>query len=369
MDGTGLDYNHQYWWRTCQPALSALFDFTGSYTEEQKENHMKWVSQHVLPWFGEPHSRTCGISLTRDKSPIEISLNLATNRAPMIRFGVQLVGVGLDAFDFSNKLRLLEPLFATASDKDMRWFDSMGKAMFITDPVMIKRAKALTPPVMQEQPPTLALGFGLDGRKRKLKAYVFPLVKSWATGVPSDVIIRTAIQNIQPCGTEFSKSMDLVEQFLADNSRDKMTLTMIGIDCIDPMGGAARAKIYGNVYTSNSWTTVQNVYTLGGRVEDPARMIGLGKLKSVWHLLRCESEPPADHHSKPLRDTSSPHGAFTSSLEMTPGCAVPEVKIYVSVWQYGKDDYEIAQNIMKALRVLGFQKEADKYLDLLKRAL
>lgn len=369
MGITGLDCNQRYWWRTCQPALSSLMDFADSYTEEEKEDHLEWFAQNVTPWLGEPHSATCGISLTRDKSPIEMSLNLSSRRAAMVRFGVQLAFVDMDAFDFTNRVKLLQPLFATASEKDLRWFESMRETLFTTDPAEVDRAKALTPPAMQGQPPTLGLGFDLDSQKRKLKTYVFPLVKSWATSIPSEVLVRKAIRKIQPRGEEFNVPMDMLDNYLADSCPEKMSLIMIGLDCIDPMQGTARAKVYGNVYNSNSWNTVKHVYTFGGKVTNSDRMIGLEKLRSVWHFLRCETEAPADDYSKPLRDALSPHGAFTTSFEMTPDCAVPEVKIYISVWQYGKDDAEIAQNVVKALRVLGFQKEADKYLDLLKRAL
>lgn len=364
-----LDANQQYWWRTSEPALSSLLDFTGSYTSAEKESHLKWFAKHVMPWFGRPHSSTTGISLTRDKSPLEISLNLTTNGPARVRFGMQVIGVDMDAFDVPSKIKLLEPLFATASDNNLQWFHSVGEILISMSPTEIERAKSLTPPEMKMQPPTLALGFDLDGGHRKLKTYLFPLIKSWATGVPSDILAFKSIRGLRPRGDELAEAVDMLETYLTKSCPEKVILTMIGLDSVDPTKKAPRVKVYGNVYTSNSWDVVSNVYTLGGKVTDSERMAGLAKLKSVWHHLLCEKEPMATEYSKPLRDITSPHGAFTASFEMTPGCAVPNVKIYVSVWQYGKDDAAISKSITAILRSLGFQKEADRYLDLLKRAL
>ncbi|KAL5923815.1 hypothetical protein ACKVV1_011437 [Pyricularia oryzae] len=374
MEATETGSDQQYWWRTCEPALSGLLDFTGSYTAEEKQDHLAWFSQHVVPWFGRPHSSTTGISLTRDKSPVEVSLNLSTHGPARVRFGMQVIGgVGVDAFDVPNRTKLLAPLFASADpDHDLQWFHSAGEVLVSTDPVEIARAKALTPPGMKTQPPTLALGFDMDGSRRRLKTYLFPLVKSWGTGTPSEALAWRAIRGLRPRGDELSTAVDMLEEYFATGCPEKMVMVMIGLDCRDPSSlppaPQPRVKVYGNVYTSNSWDLVSHVYTLGGKVADPDRMTGLTKLKSVWHLLLGEEEPLPEGYSKPLRDPTSPHGAFTTSFELSPGCAAPDVKIYVSVWQYGADDAQIAANVAAALRILGFEKEADGYLDMLKRA-
>lgn len=364
-----LKWNHEYWWRTCKPALEGLFDFANSYTEGEKEEHLQWFAQNVIPWFGRPHSSETGISLTRDKSPLEVSLNLTTHGVARVRFGMQVVGVDMDAFDVPSEIKLLQPFLDTASDLDMRWFQSASQILVCNDADEIARAKAATPPGMKMQPPTLGLAFDLEGPKRKLKTYLFPLVKSWATNVSSELLTGRAIRGLSPRGNELAGAMGLLERYLAEDCPEQMLLVMIGLDSVDPTVGTPRAKVYGNVYTSNSWNVVSNVYTLGGKVTDPERIEGLERLKSVWHLLLSEKEPLPVEYSKPLRDVTSPHGAFTTSFEMKPRCVAPDVKIYISVWQYGKDDFDIATNLIAALRLLGFHREADGYFDFLKRTL
>lgn len=91
MAAISLSSEQEYWWRTCEPAISHLMDSTGSYTEEQKQRQLKWFASEITPWFGKPHTSDCGISLTNDKSPIELSLNLKQRGKAMVRYGIQLV--------------------------------------------------------------------------------------------------------------------------------------------------------------------------------------------------------------------------------------------------------------------------------------
>ncbi|KAI6353790.1 hypothetical protein MCOR25_008885 [Pyricularia grisea] len=97
-------------------------------------------------------------------------------------------------------------------------------------------------------------------------------------------------------------------------------------------------------------------------------MTDLVKFKSVWRLPLGKEEQLPEKYSKPLRDPTSPHGAFATSFELSPGCAASDVKLYVSVWQYRNDNAQIAADVANALPVLGVGEEADGYLGMLKVA-
>lgn len=129
-------------------------------------------------------------------------------------------------------------------------------------------------------------------------------------------------------------------------------------------------QLYGIVPEANSWEAVKNIYTLGGQVINEERNRGLDILRSIWDLLRCyRGEPlPEDYH-KPRNDSSSTRGVLTPSFEIVGGQVIPDVKIYVSPWQFGRNDREIAECTIKIFKRLGWQKGADSYFDLLQEAL
>lgn len=137
-------------------------------------------------------------------------------------------------------------------------------------------------------------------------------------------------------------------------------LPLVGIDCLDPRTHKnARVKCYLHT-SSNSFAVVRDVLTLGGRLSDDTSLKRVETLKSVWPLLINELEGPQsdaatmdESWSKPERLNRTGYSGIQYTIEITPGQAIPDTKIYVPLFQY-TDSSEVAErNFESALKKLG----------------
>lgn len=114
----------------------------------------------------------------------------------------------------------------------------------------------------------------------------------------------------------------------------------------------ARIKFYVST-TSNSFATVRDHVTLGGRRQDATTLEGLDVLRSIWHLLLDEPQPiSAEAWEKVDVGTGQlpSHRALLISFEMTRGAEWPDVKVYVPVWRYTRSDDAVVANIEAIFR-------------------
>ncbi|KAG8169454.1 hypothetical protein KVR01_000199 [Diaporthe batatas] len=364
-----LTSDQQYWWQLVEPALSRLLAYTGRYTAEEQESHKRWYATKVTSIFG-PRATTENPDLnlfTHDSGPCHISVNWSAKRKPVVRSGMTRPH---DVFNSSSFVDELQPMISTSHAADQTVFDALGEDLFLKDPEEISKVKAAVPPELHSRIPNIAIAWDLDGAKRKLKLYVNPQGKKLATGRSGNDIVISSIRRLDRCGCDFKSSMNLVERYVTELNPEKLDLIIIGMDAADPSLPNTRIKPYGIVPEANSWEVAKNVYTLGGQVVNEERMRGLDILSSIWDLLRCHrgERLPDDYH-KPCNDMSSTRGVLTPSFEMVSGQAVPDVKMYLSQWQFAKTDREIAECIVEIFKRLGWQKEADSYFDLLLEAL
>lgn len=131
----------------------------------------------------------------------------------------------------------------------------------------------------------------------------------------------------------------------------------------------ARVKLY--VYTlNNSFNTVRDYVTLGGRLQDEITLKGLTILRDIWHLLLQEPEGVDDDYNKPINDGTILCQRTYFSFELRPGRELPEVKTYLPTWNYVRSDVETVQNYEEVFRRCGYEygKEG-KYKELFENAL
>jgi dimethylallyldiphosphate transferase len=131
----------------------------------------------------------------------------------------------------------------------------------------------------------------------------------------------------------------------------------------------ARFKIYVHT-TSNSFQTVRQCMTLGGRRQDEVTLKGLEILRSIWHLLLQEKEEVADDYEHPIHDPSALAAKLFFCLDITPGQDLPEVKLHMPVFGYVKSEEEALQNFEKILHTCNQRwAEGGKYRDMFETTL
>lgn len=369
----GFGSDQTFWWKICRPAIEGLIDHAGTYTPDEKASNLNFFAKHVCPWLGPQPKAACDedSSPLDVCSPVEASINFSTRGKTIVRFQFEPLGattgphVTSDAFGKARVAEFLSGLERElqATGVDLRWTGEFTRMLVPTEATEIARvqeAEKAGLPYPLDHALTFNVAFDLDGACRKMKGYFMPQAKSLATGLPADKVSFQAIRNLRSAGEGLVPAVDFLERYFTV-CPDKLTVDMIGHDCADPT--KARIKLYAHLQTLNSWNAIRHVVTFGGLATDEPRRKGLEILHDIWHFLRDDTTGNQDDDwNKPMVITSSFLGSVMFSFEMMIGNPIPEVKIYVPLWQYARSDRVIAKNLSAVFRRLGWDEVADNYL-------
>lgn len=126
-----------------------------------------------------------------------------------------------------------------------------------------------------------------------------------------------------------------------------------------------RVKIYVDV-NQNSWNTVVDVMTLGGRMNDEETLEGLRVLKTIYPLITDEAEDRPDDWSKPF-PSDMPFPGVQFGFDLTAGKSKPSIKIYGHMQRLANfDSHKAMENKVKILQKLnhpwGFNGQIEKVM-------
>lgn len=208
------------------------------------------------------------------------------------------------------------------------------------------------------------------GEKRNLKIYAIPLAKALATERDSLDVCFDAIRSLEPCGPELGPVADALQDYLKNRCSGPMSCDYIGVDAADPK--KSRVKLYISSSQLNSFDFIRSVFTLGGVAMDKTRLRGLEVLHSIWPLL----VGAGDEGDKELSDSANTPvkmlpfflGCLYFSFEWRAGDSLPQVKLYLPLWQYHNDDRQIANAIAGVLKKLGKEEMGATYAKRLTKA-
>ncbi|GKT46594.1 LOW QUALITY PROTEIN: indole diterpene prenyltransferase ltmF [Colletotrichum spaethianum] len=284
-----LNQNHRWWWDKCAPLLNSLLNSAGSYSPEDKADHLRVFRDVVVPSFGPPTPEAkVRPLLTYDGSTFEPSWNFTKGDDGVIRYTFEPLGdtAGSDEDPFAGEIgRSMIPILSqVSSDVDLRWYEQIVSAWFVT-PEEAAAARQNLPPHVKRIP-QLFLAYDMKRSKRLLKAYLFPVLKHFATGTTTSDLVFDMIPKLQPFGDKLAVPAKKLQKYLA-SCKEPCLVEMMAIDCIDP--SKARVKVYARTI-SNSKSVLADVFTLGGTQTDEATLKGVETAEKVWHLLLDEPQ-------------------------------------------------------------------------------
>ena len=324
-----------FWTDHCVPPYASLLRSTGTYTEEQIDDHVKWFKEFIIPAIGPKPKAGAAYLMAHTGSIIEISVNFSDNRNPIIRF----------IFQPMDSIKSIP----NSVNADMSWFEQFA-AVFCVPEADLPALKAKLPPQIASIPNCL-LGFDLDKASRSMKAYFSPLYKHLLTGENTDKVIFDLMKSLRPAGQGFEPALKLLEDFRS--AEQVRNIDVVGFDCIKPEAGA-RIKLYTRLAPGeNTFAHVEHHLTLGGRLTDGLTLKEVELLRDIWHLLLDEPEGFAQRtSSKTETDLQSPHSGMMVSWEVQSGNPLPSPKLYVPRWTFTNSNKNIAE---------GYEKIFDKW--------
>lgn len=344
-----------YWSAQYLPVLSSLLKNAGSYTPEEQTSHLRFIESHVIPNIGPQPTIPDPIYVVSHfgSSTFEASINLNDKGKPCVRFTFEphgpLASNTAEGYPYKQVLDL-----SRAIQADLGWFHKIASEFFILNEQDIATVKTMMPPNLARVP-QYYVALDLNGGKRQMKVYFCPLIKQMVTGENSDEASFNVLNRLDP---GFAAPLKAISDFRAE-SKEPLAIQMIGIDCVTPETGA-RVKLYTRT-ESNTMDNVRDHVTLGGRRSDETTLKGLEVLSEIWHLLLDEPQGLADPSiSKPVNDpTNAWHTSIIYSWEVQPGKELPEVKVYVPLWQYSRSNKSIASNLEKVFKKQGWSWGTD----------
>ncbi|SPJ75972.1 uncharacterized protein FTOL_05703 [Fusarium torulosum] len=337
-----------FWTNHTKPVLTSLLNSVGDYTPEQQASHLDFLDNYIIPTMGRAPVKSRARSLlTPNGSPFETSLNNSDSGKSYVRFCYEPVFPGSDGVTENPIPRIAERVGA-----DLHWFSQFANEFFPSEEDAAVLAEKMPKDTIRI--PKVFLAFDLKEDKQTMKAYFYPVIKYMTSKKNSDRAGFDLIRRLEPLGTSFGPALDIIEGYQKKLYQDPPLTVVIGIDCVSPEAGA-RVKIYIEPQ-SNTWEAVQEHVTLGGKLTDKTTLDGLAILRDMWNLLINEPEDREidDKFSKEILEKKPGTSGACFSWELKPGQDMPEVKVYVPLNQYFKNDKEVTEAMEKVFRKRGW---------------
>lgn len=337
-----------FWTKHTKPVLTSLLKSVGDYTPEQQASHLEFLDKYIIPSMGRaPEKQRARSLLTPNGSPFETSLNNSDTGKSYVRFCYEPVFPGSDGVT-ENPI----PRIAEKTGADLRWFNQFADAFYPNKQDATVLAEQMPKDTIRI--PKVFLAFDLKEDKQTMKAYFYPVIKWMTSKQNSDRAGFDLIRGLDPLGPAFGPALDMIERYQSKLFQEPPLTVVIGIDCVSPEEGA-RVKIYIEPQ-SNTWEAVEQHVTLGGQLTDATTLEGLGILRDMWNILINEPEDKQidKHFSKEILEKKPDTSGACFSWELTPGKAIPEVKIYVPLNHYFKNDRDAVEALEKIFRKRGW---------------
>ncbi|KAL4754359.1 hypothetical protein BDW72DRAFT_214263 [Aspergillus terricola var. indicus] len=348
------------WWLDSGSLFARILQ-ASQYTTNQQYQHLLFFYRNLLPFLGT-YPPTWFSIVSRQGLAIEYSLNFQASGNPVIRSAFEPLSYvsGKDAADPLNK-RPTEELVAGLVEQGLEGFDMMlfnhvRDTIFISD----EETVTLKNPDAYGIKTHTALGFDMKGDKTVVKCYMHPRWRSLATGVPVATLLRDSLERIKD-QLDCEQALELVDEYMeASGSWDLRTF--IAWDCV-PLA-RTRLKIYG-IINEISLGKVEELWTMGGRLNDETTHEGLSLLRRLWQLLEVNKDDrlfsEGDQEKLEYGPTIEGFLPLFWNYEIWAGSNKVAPKVYIPV--YGENDLKVALALSRFFRSLGpaWQKRAEGY--------
>ncbi|KAI1478849.1 4-dimethylallyl tryptophan synthase [Daldinia eschscholtzii] len=356
--------DQRLWWHSTAPMFAEMLQ-VANYDVHAQYRHLSIYKKHVIPFLGiyPTNDRDRWLSiLTRYGTPFELSLNCSDS---IVRYTFEPInsttGTDADPFNSFAILECLHQLMAVHPGIDLEYFDHFKRELTLNvqESTFLHRSSLAGVDIWTQN----KLALDLKGDRFSVKTYIYPTLKGIATGKTVQELIFGSVRNLAEKYTNLAPSLAMLEDYV--ESRGPHSTACARLLSCDLVGSAkSRIKIYISEQVV-SLPAIKDLWTLGGRRNDPVTLTGFDMIQELWDLLRI----PEGVRSYP--QGYLPIGA--SPDELLPGMAnytllpdkrVPEPQVYFCV--FGMNDMAVADALTTFFARRGWTDMAEKYKDSLK---
>ena len=386
-----MDGNSTFWWQTSASYLGTALEQAG-YEEHDQYDGLLYYYRFILPYLGDrptPDGRpkTFQSFITDDFSPFELSWSWGgPNGKPIVRFLIEAIGsesgTKTDPYNQKRTLDLVRSLQQAKPDIDWQWFDHFFKTLLISDNTPIptsttprsynpfsstfwSSAPSSTPSPANQltqlgHRSSVFLAFDLQRGRLLVKPY-FLALRAIQTGQSPLSILAEGVRSF-PHSSLSIPALDQMLSFASENPEGaKLEWLAIAPDCISPE--KSRLKIYARS-PNTSFDSVRAIMSLGGQFTSPEFLSSLAELRKFWQLVLSLPADFSDADELCANDHMT--SGILYNLDIKPGNAMPETKIYIPAKHYSANDLEAARGVTGYLSQQGKGGFADGYMQTLR---
>ncbi|KAL4778236.1 DMATS type aromatic prenyltransferase [Aspergillus varians] len=345
------------WLKKLAPLFTKMLA-TGDYSPAHKQLYMNFLAQTLIPLMG-PYPQTFRSAVTRSGLPIEFSANYTQKSSvgPVWRIGFEPVGSESGSPHDPYNQTAMGDLLKQLANLDLPGYDTTLFEHFLAAHTVNKAEREALKGKRLEgsdiSPTQVAFGFDLKGGQISVKGYSFPALKCKVTGLSFATIFR---QSIEPLTEKMGKlpSFNMVNEYM-DEIDGWSNFTFCSWDCVAPI--KSRLKLYSSTNLV-TWSKIEEIWTLGGRVSSDEALQGLQFLKRLWELTRLKEGYRAFTGGFDDGTDSTPTPILWN-YEVKPGASEPLTKIYFPI--HGENDLTIVQGLATFLEEIGLVREGQTY--------
>ncbi|KAJ5673936.1 dimethylallyl tryptophan synthase [Penicillium macrosclerotiorum] len=362
--GDFTNHDEKLWWHSIAPMFAEMLNVAGY--DLHSQYRILWVCQkHVIPFLGvypTPTNKRWLSILTRYGTPFELSLNCTNS---IVRYTYEPInattGTLKDPFNTHAIWDALDRMVPLQSGIDLTFLRHFKNDLTVND----QDAQYLLENNLVEGHIRTQnkLALDLKGGKFMMKLYIYPSLKSLATGKSIQNLMFDSVHRLCHEHPTLAAPLATLEEYVVSRVKTgTASPRLLSCDLCNPY--QSRIKIY--ILERNvSLAAMEDMWTMGGRRNDEASLAGADMLRELWGLLRMPDglrkypEPFLDLGTIP--DEQLP---LMANYTLHHDESIPEPQVYFTT--FGMNDGRVTDGLVSFFQRHGYTHMAQAYKESLR---
>lgn len=351
--------NQKLWWHSTAPMFAHMLQ-SANYDLDSQRHHLEVYKNAIIPMLGayplKDRPRWMSI-LTRYGNPFELCLNCANN---IVSYTYEPIssktGTADDPYNTEAIWEALDHLKEFQQDINLEWFTHFKKALTLSAE---ESAFLLESGLVGDQIKTQnKLAMELQDDHFVVKTFMYPTLKSLVTNKSIHDLIFESAHELSGSYPTIATPLKVLAEYLKSRAPNSTVVPrLLSCDLVEP--SKSRIKIY-LLEQMVTLSTLEDLWTLGGRRNDASTMKGLEALQKLWALINLPSKfcsYPAGYLS--LNDPVDEQLPLMADFTLHPDDPLPEPQIYFQT--FGRRDKKLTKGLTTFFEREGWTKIAQSY--------
>lgn len=358
------DENQKQWWHSTAPMFADMLQSSG-YDIHSQYKHLGIYKKYIIPFLGvypiSDDGRWLSI-LTRYGLPFELSLNCSHS---LVRYTYEPInaatGTTKDPFNTHAIWESLDKLQLLRKDIDLELFRHFKNDLTLdSDESAYLLAHDLAGSAIKTQN---KLALDLKDGDFVVKTYIYPALKSIATGRPIQDLMFDSVHRWSHRSPTLLDPLSVLEDYIQSRGPGAtVSPRLLSCDLIQP--SKSRIKIY-LLERNVSLSSLEDLWTLGGRLSDPSTMAGLDMVRELWTLLKMR--PGLLSYPEPylpLGSVPNEQLPLMANYTLHPNEPLPQPQVYFTT--FGMNDMAVADALTTFFERRGWAGMARSYKEMIR---